>query len=47
MQLEASKLYNVALEQCMILQQQVIELRTLYLQAKEELEELKLKEQNI
>ena len=37
MQLEASKLYNVALEQCMILQQQVIELRALYNQAKEEL----------
>jgi len=41
MQLEASKLYNVALEQCMVLQQQVIELRALYLQAKEELDRLK------
>ena len=47
MQLEASKLYNVALEQCIILQQQVIELRALYMQTKEELEELKSKEQNI
>ena len=41
MQLEASKLYNVALEQFMVLQQQVIELRALYLQAKEELDRLK------
>lgn len=45
MQLEASKLYNVALEQCMILQQQVIELRALYNQASEELEKIKSKEQ--
>ena len=37
MEIDAIKLYNVALEQCMILQQQVIELRALYLQAKEEL----------
>lgn len=43
MQLEASKLYEVALEQCMILQQQVIELKALYIQVNEELEELKLK----
>lgn len=41
MQLEASKLYNVALEQCMILQQQVIELKALYLETKEELDKLK------
>ena len=41
MQLEASNLYNVALEQCMILQKQVIELKTLYIEAKTELDELK------
>lgn len=43
MQLEASKLYNVALEQCMVLQQQVIELRALYMMTKEELDEMKSK----
>lgn len=42
MELDASKLYNVALEQCMMLQQQVIELKALYLETKEELEKLKL-----
>ena len=31
MELDASKLYNVALEQCMMLQQQVIELKALYI----------------
>lgn len=44
MQLEASKLYEIALEQCMILQQQVIELKALYLDAKEKLDTLKDKE---
>ena len=42
MELDASKLYNVALEQCLVLQQQVIELRALYLETKEELDKLKL-----
>ena len=42
MELDASKLYNVALEQCMMLQQQVIELKALYLDVKEELDKLKL-----
>ena len=41
MELDASKLYQVALEQCMMLQQQVIELKALYLDAKEELDRLK------
>ena len=41
MELDASKLYNVALEQCMILQQQVIELKALYIDTKEELDRLK------
>ena len=41
MELDATKLYQVSLEQCIILQQQVIELRALYLQAKEELEKEK------
>lgn len=41
MELDASKLYNVALEQCMMLQQQVIELKALYLDVKEELDKLK------
>ena len=45
MQLDASKLYSVALEQCMILQQQVIELRALYNQVNEELEKLKVEKQ--
>ena len=45
MELDAGKLYNVALEQCMMLQQQVIELKALYVQAKEELEQLKAGEQ--
>lgn len=43
MQLEAAKLYEVALEQCILLQQQVIELKALYTVAKEELDELKSK----
>ena len=42
MELDASRLYNVALEQCMMLQQQVIELKALYLETKEELDKLKL-----
>lgn len=42
MELDASRLYNVALEQCMILQQQVIELKALYLETKKELDKLKL-----
>lgn len=42
MELEASKLYQVALEQCLVLQQQVIELKALYLETKEELDKLKL-----
>ena len=42
MELDASKLYNVALEQCMMLQEQVIELKALYLETKEELDKLKL-----
>lgn len=41
MELDASKLYQVALEQCMVLQQQVIELKALYLDTKEELDKLK------
>ena len=41
MELDASKLYQVALEQCMMLQQQIIELKALYLDAKEELDKLK------
>lgn len=41
MELEASKLYQVALEQCLVLQQQVIELKALYLETKEELDKLK------
>lgn len=41
MEIDASKLYNVALEQCMMLQQQIIELKTLYLIEKEENEKLK------
>lgn len=45
MELDASKLYQVALDQTMILQQQVIELKALYVQAKEELEQLKAEEQ--
>lgn len=45
MELDASKLYKMALEQTMILQQQVIELKALYVQAKEELEQLKAGEQ--
>lgn len=46
MELEASKLYQVALEQCLVLQQQVIELKALYLETKEELDKLKLEQQN-
>lgn len=42
MELDASRLYSVALEQCLVLQQQVIELRALYLETKEELDKLKL-----
>ena len=42
MELDASRLYNVALEQCLMLQQQVIELKALYLETKEELDKLKL-----
>lgn len=41
MELDASRLYSVALEQCLVLQQQVIELRALYLETKEELDKLK------
>lgn len=41
MEIDAIKLYNVALEQCMILQQQMIEFKTLYLIEKEENEKLK------
>lgn len=41
MELDAKILYKTALEQCMILQQQVIELRALYNQVNEELEKLK------
>lgn len=41
MEIDASKLYNVSLEQCMMLQQQIIELKTLYLIEKEENEKLK------
>lgn len=43
MELEASKLYQVTLEQCMILQQQVIELKALYVTTKEELDKIKTK----
>ena len=42
MELDASRLYSVALEQCLVLQQQVIELRALYLETKKELDKLKL-----
>lgn len=42
MELDASRLYNVALDQCLMLQQQVIELKSLYLETKEELDKLKL-----
>lgn len=38
---EVTKLYEVALDQCMLLQRQVIELRALYIQTKEELEKIK------
>lgn len=41
MELDSTKLYQVALDQCIMLQQQVIELKALYLDAKEELEKLK------
>ena len=41
MELDATKLYQVSLEQCMILQQQMIEFKTLYLIEKEENEKLK------
>ena len=41
MELNAETLYNVALEQCMILQKQVIELKSLYIELSKELEELK------
>ena len=41
MELDSTKLYKVALEQCMLLQQEVIELRALYTQTKEELDRLK------
>ena len=41
MQLDASSLYNVALEQCMILQKQVIELKALYIESQTKLNELK------
>ena len=41
MEIDAKKLYEVALEQCMILQQQVIELKTLYMSTKEELDKIK------
>lgn len=41
MEIDAIKLYNAALEQCMILQQQMIEFKTLYLIEKEENEKLK------
>ena len=44
MELDAGKLYNVALEQCMMLQQQVIELKALYLETKNELDMLKNKD---
>ena len=44
MEIDAGKLYNVALEQCLMLQQQVIELKTLYLETKEELDKLKSKQ---
>lgn len=43
MELEAKKLYEVTLEQCMILQQQLIELKTLYIVTKEELDKIKAK----
>lgn len=41
MELDSTKLYQVALDQCIMLQQQVIELKALYLDVKEELEKLK------
>jgi len=41
MELDIEMLYKVALEQCMLLQQQVIELRALYLTTKEELDKIK------
>ena len=41
MELDSTKLYQVALDQCIMLQQQVIELKALYLDAKEELDRLK------
>ena len=41
MELDAKILYKMALDQCMVLQQQVIELKALYLQASEEIERLK------
>lgn len=44
MELDAKILYKTALEQSMVLQQQVIELKALYLQAKEELDKLKSEE---
>ena len=41
MEVDSSILYKVALEQCLMLQQQVIELKALYLETKSELDELK------
>ena len=41
MELDSTKLYQVALDQCIMLQQQVIELKALYLDTKEELDRLK------
>ena len=41
MELDSTKLYQVALDQCIMLQQQVIELKALYLDVKEELDRLK------
>ena len=43
MEIDAKKLYEVALEQCMVLQQQVVELKTLYISTKEELDKIKTK----
>lgn len=40
MELDASRLYNVAIEECFALKRQVIELKALYLETKAELDRL-------
>ncbi len=42
MEINAETLYKIALEEAMFLKKQVIELKALYLETKEELDKLKL-----